>query len=146
MVDVAIDAMAEFMRSGRNAHHGGLFAAGAATDAVMDGARAAVGKLLGGTPEGVVFGPNMTAMRFSTAVGRTLSPGDEIRRVRLAEMLGSAAAPRRTGRNRRPRSTTRPAGRPYLAAGVSFGSSRPSTAGQQDARLSSTGRGQPRPA
>ena len=34
MVDVAIEAMADWMRSGRNANHGGAFAAARATDAV----------------------------------------------------------------------------------------------------------------
>ena len=38
-----------------------------------------------GRPEGVVFGPSMTAltMRFSAAIGRTLKPGDEIVCTRL---------------------------------------------------------------
>ena len=34
MVDAAIDAMADFMRSGENTNHGGLFAAAEATDAI----------------------------------------------------------------------------------------------------------------
>ena len=85
MVDVAIDAMAEFMRSGDNANHGGVFRAAEATDELTLSARDAVGRFLGGTPQGVAFGPSMTAMtmRFSAAVGRTLSPGDEIVCTRL---------------------------------------------------------------
>ena len=85
MVDSAIDAMTEFMRSGRNANHGGVFAAARATDAVIAEARAEVGLLLGAASEGVVFGPSMTAltMRFVAAVGRTLAPGDEIVCTRL---------------------------------------------------------------
>src|ERR671918_1453594 len=45
----------------------------------------AVGRLLGADPRGVAFGPSMTAMtmRFSAAVGRTLSAGDEIVCTRL---------------------------------------------------------------
>lgn len=70
MVDSAIDAMTDFMRSGKNANHGGRFAAAAATDEVIAAARASVGAMLGRDPEGVVFGPSMTAltMRFSAAV------------------------------------------------------------------------------
>src|SRR3954451_18280062 len=66
MVDTAIDAMAAFMRSGRNANHGGVFAAAHATDEVVHDARAEVGALFGADPAGVVFGPSMTAltMRF----------------------------------------------------------------------------------
>lgn len=69
MVDDAIEAMAGFMRSGRNANHGGMFAAARATDEVVDGARSAVGAMLGRDPAGVVFGPSMTAltMRFAAA-------------------------------------------------------------------------------
>jgi len=85
MVDAAIDAMTAFMRSGDNANHGGVFAAAHATDACVEHARAAVGKLLGAEPAGVAFGPSMTAMtmRLSAAVGRTLGPGDEIVVTRL---------------------------------------------------------------
>ena len=84
-VDVAIEAMAEWMRSGHNANHGGAFAAARATDALTDRARDAVGRLLGADPEGVVFGPSATAltMHFAAAVGRTLRPGDEIVCTRL---------------------------------------------------------------
>jgi cysteine desulfurase family protein (TIGR01976 family) len=85
MVDVAIDAMAEFMRSGDNANHGGVFRAAEATDELTLAARDAVGRFLGGTPEGVAFGPSMSAMtmRFAAAVGRTLGPGDEVVCTRL---------------------------------------------------------------
>ena len=85
MVDASIDAMADFMRSGDNANHGGAFRAAEATDEQTQAARDAVGRLLGGTPEGVAFGPSMTAMtmRFSAAAGRALAPGDEIVCTRL---------------------------------------------------------------
>jgi cysteine desulfurase family protein (TIGR01976 family) len=85
MVDASIDAMAEFMRSGDNANHGGVFRAAEATDELTLAARDAVGRLLGGTPEGVAFGPSMSAltMRFAAAIGRTLGPGDEIVCTRL---------------------------------------------------------------
>jgi cysteine desulfurase family protein (TIGR01976 family) len=85
MVDSAIDAMADFMRSGDNANQGGLFAAGQATDAITQAARASVGRLVGGDADGVAFGPSMTAMtmRLAAAAGRALRPGDEIVCTRL---------------------------------------------------------------
>jgi cysteine desulfurase family protein (TIGR01976 family) len=85
MVDVAIEAMADFMRSGRNANHGGVFEAGLATDAVIEEARSEVATLFGAEPAGVVFGPSMTAltMRFAATVARDLAPGDEIVCTRL---------------------------------------------------------------
>jgi cysteine desulfurase family protein (TIGR01976 family) len=85
MVDGAIEAMAEFMRSGDNANHGGLFDAAHRTDELVASARASVATLLGGDPRGVAFGPSMTAMtmRFSAAAGRALEPGDEIVCTRL---------------------------------------------------------------
>jgi cysteine desulfurase family protein (TIGR01976 family) len=85
MVDSAIETMAEFMRSGDNANHGGLFDAAHRTDELVASARASVATLLGGDPRGVAFGPSMTAMtmRFSAAAGRALEPGDEIVCTRL---------------------------------------------------------------
>jgi cysteine desulfurase family protein (TIGR01976 family) len=85
MVDVAIEAMGAFMRSGDNANHGGVFAAAHATDECVERARDAVARLLGAEPRGVAFGPSMTAMtmRLSAAVGRTLGPGDEVVVTRL---------------------------------------------------------------
>jgi cysteine desulfurase family protein (TIGR01976 family) len=85
MVDAAIDAMAGFMRSGDNANQGGLFEAAVRTDELVASARTSVGTLLGGDPQGVVFGPSMTdlTMRFAAAAGRTLQPGDEIVCTRL---------------------------------------------------------------
>ena len=85
MVDDAIEEMAAWMRSGHNANQGGAFQAAQRTDALVTEARASVAHLLGATPDGVVFGPSMTAltMRFSAAVGRTLEAGDEIVCTRL---------------------------------------------------------------
>ena len=48
MVDSAIEAMADWMRSGRSANHGGAFAAAHATDELVESARAACATLLGG--------------------------------------------------------------------------------------------------
>jgi cysteine desulfurase family protein (TIGR01976 family) len=85
MVDSTIDAMDDWMRSGRNANHGGLFKAARDTDELVLDTRAAVGALLGGDPGGVAFGPSMTAMtmRFAGAACRALAPGDEVICTRL---------------------------------------------------------------
>jgi len=85
MVDTAIEAMAEFSRSGHNANHGGAFAAAHRTDELTASARTSVATLLGAEPGGIAFGPSMTdmTMRFSAAVGRTLGPGDELVCTRL---------------------------------------------------------------
>jgi cysteine desulfurase family protein (TIGR01976 family) len=62
------------------ANRGSVTAAERAADAVVLGARAAVGDLLGTDPGGVVFGRSMTALTYELA--RTLSaswgPGDEV--------------------------------------------------------------------
>ncbi len=85
MVDTAIDAMTDWMRSGRTANEGGAFPHARASEEVVEGARAAVARMLGADERGVAFGPSMTAltMAFSAAVGRTLRPGDEIVCTRL---------------------------------------------------------------
>jgi cysteine desulfurase family protein (TIGR01976 family) len=85
MVDDAIEEMAAWMRSGHSANHGGAFQAAERTDALVAEARASVARLLGAAPEGVVFGPSMTAltMRFAGAACRSLQPGDEIVLTRL---------------------------------------------------------------
>ncbi len=85
MVDTAIDAMTDWMRSGRTANEGGMFPHAAASEENVAAARAAVARLFSVEPSGVAFGPSMTAMtmRFSAAVGRELSAGDEIVCTRL---------------------------------------------------------------
>jgi cysteine desulfurase family protein (TIGR01976 family) len=85
MVDTAIDAMADWSRSGRNANHGGLFDAARATDELVESTRRVLGELLGADPRGVVIGPNMTSLtlKFAAAAGRELQPGDEIVCTRL---------------------------------------------------------------
>jgi cysteine desulfurase family protein (TIGR01976 family) len=79
-VDSAIEAMADWLRSGSQANHGGVFKAAHETDELLASTRSAVATLLGGEPEGVVFGPSFTALtfRFSATVVRALAPGDEI--------------------------------------------------------------------
>src|SRR4051794_41829055 len=85
MVDAAIAAMDDWMRSGRGANHGGAFAAAKATAQLVESARLGAGALLGAPPGEIVFGFSTTAltMAFAGAVGRTLEPGDEIVCTRL---------------------------------------------------------------
>jgi cysteine desulfurase family protein (TIGR01976 family) len=85
VVDDAIEAMADWMRSGRSANDHGAFPAAEATTELIGETRAAVAGLFGGDPAGVAFGPSMTAltMRFAATAGREWSPGDEVVCTRL---------------------------------------------------------------
>lgn len=85
MVDSAIEATAEFLRSPANSNLGGPFDASARCEEVVEGARARVGELLGADPAQVVFGPNSTTLvlGFTRALGRTMGPGDRIVCTRL---------------------------------------------------------------
>ncbi len=85
MVDTAIDAMAEFLRSGDSANGHGLFAASTASTEFVDDARATVARLLGADAEGISFGANMTTLTFAMtrALAREWEPGDEIVGTRL---------------------------------------------------------------
>jgi cysteine desulfurase family protein (TIGR01976 family) len=85
VVDTAIDAAAEWQRSGRNANSHGAFAAAAACDALVEQVQATLGELLSADPHGFVFGPSTTANVFSLtrAIGRDLRAGDEIVCTRL---------------------------------------------------------------
>jgi cysteine desulfurase family protein (TIGR01976 family) len=85
MVDSAIDAMTEWMRSPSGANSHGAFKAADETDALTAAARSSAARLLGGDPAGIVFGPSMTALtlRFAATVGRDWAPGDEIVCTRL---------------------------------------------------------------
>src|SRR4051794_25995064 len=85
VLDSVIEAMSDFMRSGAMPNHGGLFKAAHETDELVAGTRAACATLLGGSPEGIFFGPSFTAttMRFAATVVRALAPGDEVICTRL---------------------------------------------------------------
>ena len=85
IVDSAIEAMADWMRSGSQANHGGAFKQAHETDELVESTRVACATLLGGDPSGVAFGPSFTAltMRFAATVVRELSAGDEIVCTRL---------------------------------------------------------------
>lgn len=85
MVDQAIDAMAEWAASGRNANAGGSFDAARDCDDLMRRARATVGELLGADPGAISFGANMTTMMLALtrAIEQTLRPGDRVVGTRL---------------------------------------------------------------
>lgn len=74
-----VDAIGAYL-VGSNANAHGAFAASRATDDLCERVRDQVAAFLGGHPEGVVFGPSMTALtwRVARAVGRRLQPGDEL--------------------------------------------------------------------
>ena len=74
-----IDAVSDALRfSMANVH--GEFAASQRSTATVAAARAAIADLLGGTPAGVVLGPNMTTLTFhlAGALSAEWGPGDEI--------------------------------------------------------------------
>ena len=79
-----IAAMSRFMESG-GSNHGGHFVSAAETDALVDGARSAVGDLVGSDPNEIVFGQNMTSLTYSLsrAISRTWGSGDNIILTRL---------------------------------------------------------------
>jgi cysteine desulfurase family protein (TIGR01976 family) len=74
-----LDAMLGYLERD-NANLGGAFRASRASDGVMEEGRAAIADLVGGHPEEIAFGANMTTLNFllAHAVTRTFEPGDEI--------------------------------------------------------------------
>ncbi|MBK5305650.1 MAG: cysteine desulfurase-like protein [Frankiaceae bacterium] len=73
------DAVAHVLRSAVSNRHGD-FASSARADAIVEGARDAVGDLLAVDPRGVVLGPSMTANTYvlAGALAKTWAPGDEV--------------------------------------------------------------------
>src|SRR5947209_20162920 len=67
-----IDAVADALRLSMANLHGEFAASQQSTETIM-AARRAIADLLGGDPEGVVLGPNMTTLTFHLAA--TLSAG-----------------------------------------------------------------------
>jgi cysteine desulfurase family protein (TIGR01976 family) len=63
-----------------NSNTGGAYPLSRRTDELIAKARRYGGAFVGGDPDGVAFGQNMTTLNFNLvrAVGRTLRPGDEI--------------------------------------------------------------------
>jgi cysteine desulfurase family protein (TIGR01976 family) len=74
-----IEAISDAYRAGLG-NVGGAFPASERSGAIVDACRAAVADLVGGRPEGVVLGPNMTTLtyRFAATLATTWQPGDEI--------------------------------------------------------------------
>ncbi len=85
VVDTAIEATADWQRSGANANAHGPFPHADACDRLVHEARTTLGALLGADPAGIVFGASTTANLFhlARALARTLGPGDEIVCTRL---------------------------------------------------------------
>ena len=73
------EAVSDYLlRHNANTHWG--FPTSAETDAVVAGAREAMSEFLDGSPDEIVFGPNMTTLTFhvARALGRKFPPGSEI--------------------------------------------------------------------
>ena len=77
--DSVIEAIAGAYRAGIG-NQGGAFPASHRSDAIVAESRRAVADLVGGDPDGVVFGANMTTLtyRLSGAIAAGWAPGDEI--------------------------------------------------------------------
>jgi cysteine desulfurase family protein (TIGR01976 family) len=74
-----IEAIADAYRAGIG-NVGGAFPASGRSEAILAGCRQAVADLIGGEPDGVVLGPNMTTLtyRLANALAAGWSPGDEL--------------------------------------------------------------------
>jgi cysteine desulfurase family protein (TIGR01976 family) len=74
-----VDAIAGAYRSGIG-NVGGAFPASRRSDAIVAQCRQAVADLVGGEPEGVVLGPNMTTLtyRLAAVLAAGWGPGDEV--------------------------------------------------------------------
>ena len=79
-VDTCVDAIADYMRSPRVANLGGEFVASKESDAVVDGARAAIARLVNAQADEVVIGPSTTNLTFAftRALAQHWKPGDRI--------------------------------------------------------------------
>jgi cysteine desulfurase family protein (TIGR01976 family) len=80
----AIAAMVRHLEHG-TANSGGAFRSSVETDATSEAAHAAMADLLGGTPDEIAFGPNMTSLTFavSRSLARDWCEGDELVVTRL---------------------------------------------------------------
>src|ERR1700729_2852508 len=74
-----IDAIADALRFAM-ANIEGAFAASRRSTEVVAAARSAIADLVGGVPEGVILGPNMTTLTFhlADALSRAWGPRDEV--------------------------------------------------------------------
>jgi len=79
VVDIAIDAMAGYLlRGSANTH--GVHGTSVETDEIISNCRAAMADFLGGTPDEIAFGANMTTLTYAIAraIARDWREGDEI--------------------------------------------------------------------
>jgi cysteine desulfurase family protein (TIGR01976 family) len=76
---VVIDTVAAAAGAGIG-NAGGAFPASHRATAIVNGCREAVADLVGGTPAGVILGPNMTTLTYRVAgtLATTWGPGDEV--------------------------------------------------------------------
>ena len=74
-----IDAVVSYYRES-NANHGGAFPTSERSDAIVEGAHAAIADLLGVDADEITLGPNMTTLTFhlSRSIAAAMRPGDEI--------------------------------------------------------------------
>src|SRR2546423_10148310 len=79
-----IEAIADAYRHGIG-NVGAAFPASHRSDGIVAEARRALADLIGGHPDGVVLGPNMTTLtyRMASAIAKEWAPGDEIVLSRL---------------------------------------------------------------
>jgi cysteine desulfurase family protein (TIGR01976 family) len=77
--DSVIEAVVRYYRES-NANHGGAFPTSRQSDAIVEGAYAALADLLGVSPDELTLGPNMTTLTFhlSRSIVGAMQPGDEI--------------------------------------------------------------------
>ncbi|CAN5778784.1 cysteine desulfurase-like protein [soil metagenome] len=82
--DAVIAAMGDYLRAGSANTHG-VFATSQATDALCTQVRAQAAAFVGGRPDGIVFGPNMTTLtlHLADALAAQLSAADRIVCTRL---------------------------------------------------------------
>jgi cysteine desulfurase family protein (TIGR01976 family) len=76
---VVAEAMADYLLH-HNANTHWVYATSVETDEALRAARSALGDLLGGRPDEIAFGANMTSLTFhlGRALGRAWGPGDEL--------------------------------------------------------------------
>jgi cysteine desulfurase family protein (TIGR01976 family) len=75
-----IEAMTRYLVEANSNLHGSFLYSRRTGETIMEARRAIADLVNAHRPEEIVFGPNMTSLTFtvSRAIGRTLSPGDEI--------------------------------------------------------------------
>ena len=80
-----IEAMTRYLVEANSNLHGSFLYSRRTDETLMEARRAIADLVNADRPEEIVFGPNMTSLTFtmSRAIGRTLSPGDEIVVTRL---------------------------------------------------------------